>query len=102
MSSCPTCGRSHSGSTAGKIVLAVVGVGAAIVVGIPLLLIVCLTAIAAVGTNANEEFDRVSAELSQIESQEFGGYATPADAFSSEAQDVGSQDFIYTSAEFGE
>ncbi|MEM8733443.1 MAG: hypothetical protein AAGG44_04435 [Planctomycetota bacterium] len=104
MSPCPTCGRSQSGSTAGKIVFALLGVCAAVVVGIPLLIIVCLTAISAIGTSANEEFDRVSAELSQVESQSFDSYATQAVESNPAAErtEDSSQDFIYTSANFND
>lgn len=79
------------------------GVAAAIFIGIPVLLVVCLTAISAIGTSANDEFARVSAELSQIESQQMqsqGFESALPQANTSGSETEASEDFIYTSSNF--
>ena len=61
MGKCGNCGAKTS--SVGTIVMAVVGLGLAALVGIPLMIVVLLSAVAAIGTSANEEFSNVSQQI---------------------------------------
>ena len=61
MGKCGNCGAKTS--SVGTIVMAVAGLGLAALVGIPLMIVVLLTAIAAMGSSANEEFSNVSQQI---------------------------------------
>jgi hypothetical protein len=60
MSTCPACGHAKSGM--GRILLWCFGICIAGFLGLGMIVIVCLVAVAAIGTNAESEFKGVSAQ----------------------------------------
>ena len=61
MGKCGNCGAKTS--SVGSIVMVVVGLGLTAVIGIPLLIVVALASIAAIGSSANDEFSSVSDQI---------------------------------------
>ena len=61
MGTCENCGAKKS--SVGTIIMVLVGVAFAGLIGVPLLLIALLVAVAAIGSSANEEFSSVSDQL---------------------------------------
>ena len=61
MGKCGNCGAKTS--SVGKTAMVVVGLGLAAVIGIPLLIVVALASIAAIGSSANDEFSSVSDQI---------------------------------------
>ena len=61
MANCKNCGaKTGSGLT---VLWVLLGTAAVAIIGLPLLVIVALTAVAAIGTSANDQFNEVSSQL---------------------------------------